>query len=287
MRRNTKILLVFVIIWLMVIVYFKVVFDRGEEENKALKLKEEAIEEIKKTRGKELTNEDPSLDTRLSWQYFDEKNYVDKKKVQPGQDAYAKNKFNQVASDNIKSNRDVPDTRNWRCKDVKVHDNLPATSVIITFHNEARSTLLRTIVSVLNRSPDHLIKEIILVDDYSDDASDGQELAKIQKVKVLRNERREGLMRSRVKGADVATGPVLTFLDSHCECNTGWLEPLLQRIAEDRHNVVSPIIDVINMDNFQYIGASSELRGGKKREMEKSERLFGFVCIFPLLILES
>ncbi|XP_013390385.1 polypeptide N-acetylgalactosaminyltransferase 2-like [Lingula anatina] len=114
MRRNTKILLVFVIIWLMVIVYFKVVFDRGEEENKALKLKEEAIEEIKKTRGKDLTNEDPSLDTRLSWQYFDEKNYVDKKKVQPGQDAYAKNKFNQVASDNIKSNRDVPDTRNWR-----------------------------------------------------------------------------------------------------------------------------------------------------------------------------
>ena len=58
---------------------------------------------------------------------------------------------------------------NNRCHRLRWHDPLPRASVVIVFHNEAWSALLRTIHSVLDRSDPKLIEELIVVDDFSDD----------------------------------------------------------------------------------------------------------------------
>lgn len=177
-----------------------------------------------------------------------------KKSVDEG---WTNNAFNQYASDLISVHRTLPDPRDAWCKEPgRYQKNLPATDVIICFHNEAWSVLLRTVHSVLDRSPEHLIGRIILVDDFSDMPHTKRQLEDYfrayPKVKIVRAPSREGLIRARLLGARHAESPVLTYLDSHCECAEGWLEPLLDRIAKDSTTVVCPVIDVIDDTTMEY-----------------------------------
>ncbi|XP_078255064.1 polypeptide N-acetylgalactosaminyltransferase 14 [Rhinoraja longicauda] len=211
----------------------------------------------------------PPAATHRSWELpeeqpeeFDERGYLVGKRWRRGEDPYRRHAFNQRESGRVPSTRTVHDTRHYRCSLQPWEGELPPTSIIITVHNEERAALLRTVRSLLNRTPAYLVHEIILVDDFSQDPADCQLLTALPKVKSLRNQQREGLIRSRVRGADAATAGILTFLDSHCEVNRDWLLPLLQRVAQDPSRVVSPVIDIINMDTFAYVAASPDLRGG-------------------------
>ncbi|XP_034832242.2 putative polypeptide N-acetylgalactosaminyltransferase 9 [Maniola hyperantus] len=167
------------------------------------------------------------------------------------------NAFNQFVSDLIPFGRTLPDFREDWCKQRKSSLSLPEVTIIICFHNEAFSTLLRTIRSVLHYSHKPFLREIILVDDFSTMLHLKSRLdARIQKlpsVRLVRAKRREGLIRSRIIGAKEASTSIVLFLDSHCECTEGWLQPLIERIAENNRTVVSPVIDHIDPSTFEYV----------------------------------
>ncbi|XP_042632856.1 polypeptide N-acetylgalactosaminyltransferase 12-like [Cyprinus carpio] len=179
------------------------------------------------------------------------------------EESIKKHQINTYVSDRISLHRRLPERWNPLCRNLKYdYLSLPSTSVVIAFYNEAWSTLLRTVHSVLETSPDLLLTEVILVDDYSDRDHLKEPLenyiANLKKVRLIRARKREGLVRARLLGASIATGEVLTFLDCHCECHEGWLEPLLQRIKDEPSAVVCPVIDVIDWNTFQYLGNAGE-----------------------------
>eukprot|EP00064_Thunnus_orientalis_P003501 superscaffoldBa00000287_g3510 len=227
------------------------------------------------------------------------------------EESIKKHQINTYVSDKVSLHRWLPERWNPLCRELKYdYRSLPTTSVVIAFYNEAWSTLLRTVHSVLEMSPDILLKEVVLVDDYSDRGNrqvgesprsvetdrlmgrraGGSTVTKdrnvvresrkeahrqvavtthlkeplekyisgLRKVRLIRATKREGLVRARLLGASITTGDVLTFLDCHCECHEGWLEPLLQRIKEEPSAVVCPVIDVIDWNTFQYLGNSGE-----------------------------
>lgn len=165
-------------------------------------------------------------------------------------------------------------------------------SVIIPFHDEHLSVLLRSIYSIVRRTPESLLQEIILVDDFSTkgitsnidlffkvfhfffifqkkktDFLKGQLDEHIKAnfkkdlVKILRLNKREGLIRTRVHGARAAKGDVLVFFDSHIECGINWAPPLLEPIAYNYKTAVCPFIDVINENSFSYSAQDEGARG--------------------------
>lgn len=124
-----------------------------------------------------------------------------------------------LISNKISVNRSIPDSRHAKCQSVKYPSDLPSVSVIIIFHNEAKSVLLRTIHSVINRTPVELLHEVILVNDKSSDDELYEPLEKYVKknfggkVWIKNLNERKGLIVTRLEGAKEASGEILVFFE--------------------------------------------------------------------------
>ncbi|XP_078006218.1 putative polypeptide N-acetylgalactosaminyltransferase 8 [Phascolarctos cinereus] len=173
--------------------------------------------------------------------------------------------YNVYLSDHLPFNRAIPDTRSHRCLEKNYPPRLPTLSVVITFMDEALSILQRTITSIIHRTPSHLLKELILVDDFSSNGDLKADLDKEMQLynlkhpgllTLIHHTERKGIAPTRQSGSQAATADVVVFLDAHTEVNIEWGE---QKIV-----VVSPGAALPR-------GGESERREPAKKELRGAE----------------
>eukprot|EP01053_Blabericola_migrator_P005297 Blabericola_migrator_1__5296@NODE_2719_length_2427_cov_179_636017_g1702_i0_p1_GENE_NODE_2719_length_2427_cov_179_636017_g1702_i0NODE_2719_length_2427_cov_179_636017_g1702_i0_p1_ORF_typecomplete_len660_score113_08Glyco_tranf_2_3/PF13641_6/4_3e17Glycos_transf_2/PF00535_26/2_4e16Glyco_transf_7C/PF02709_14/2_8e11Ricin_B_lectin/PF00652_22/4e03Ricin_B_lectin/PF00652_22/2_5e08Glyco_tranf_2_2/PF10111_9/3_6e06CDtoxinA/PF03498_14/0_0093_NODE_2719_length_2427_cov_179_636017_g1702_i02962275 len=168
--------------------------------------------------------------------------------------------FNTRVSASLELDRQVPNYNSQKCLnfDFSIPDNVTA-DVVVVFHNEDLSVLLRSIHSILNRTPPRYLNSIILVNDDSNKTTHTwlfdilpAALETLPKTKLIHLTKRRGLMMARMEGTKLSTSPITVYLDSHIECSRRWLEPMLYEINKDPKTVVTPFIHSIDPDNFEF-----------------------------------
>uniref|UniRef100_A0A8C4X4E3 Glycosyltransferase 2-like domain-containing protein n=1 Tax=Erpetoichthys calabaricus TaxID=27687 RepID=A0A8C4X4E3_ERPCA len=220
---------------------------------------------IEKREVKKEANNEPKVikklfpNSRLFKEWGDDLSEEEQKKAE---DLYQRYGYNAFLSDRLPLNRDIPETRDPRCLKKNYTDDLPSISVTLIYLDEALTILQRAIRSIIDRTPSHLLKEIILVDDHSINDELHEELDNYVTfiheqypglIKQVKHAEQKGLTQARISGWKVATGDVIVILDAHIEVHVGWAEPILARIKEDRTIVVSPVFDKVRFDTLDVV----------------------------------
>eukprot|EP00116_Pleurobrachia_bachei_P005209 sb/3465471/ len=109
---------------------------------------------------------------------------------------------------------DIKDFGMKGCKDIAYKKSPLKVSVIMNYHNELLSLLLRSIYTVLRSIPPDNFHEMILIDDASNLTAHSPSLIQ-----------------------------VVLVLDSHVEVKPGFLEPLLEVVERNYKNIAAPVFD--------------------------------------------
>lgn len=171
--------------------------------------------------------------------------------------------YNVFLSDRLPLDRQLPETREDGCLNKTYPKDLPSLSVVLIYLDEALSILKRALRSLVNRTSEHLLKEIVMVDDNSSNEDLKEPLDLYIKaleeehphVKIVRvrHDKQRGLAFARASGWRHATAEVVAILDAHIEVHELWAEPLLTQIQKDRTVITSPVFDRVNFDDLQVV----------------------------------
>ncbi|XP_063687600.1 probable N-acetylgalactosaminyltransferase 8 [Bolinopsis microptera] len=129
-----------------------------------------------------------------------------------------------------------------------------SVSVVMCMKNELIYLLLRTLTTLVKRTPPHLLREILLIDDGSDTDSSSEitdfSLKMGIPIKIQRNNVSVGITNCRNSAIRQAEGEVVVILDTHMEVSDIWLEPLLDILQEKPSAVAVPTLDLINEKDY-------------------------------------
>jgi len=144
-----------------------------------------------------------------------------------------------------------PDTRPEGCRKYKRKDFANQTvSIIIPWLAEKWLHMEGTMKAILHFTPDELVNEYIWISDGNEDSKEAELKALSSKVMVYAFSERQGLMRAKMKGVEMATAPVIVFLEAHVIPNKHWLQHILHRVVVNPKVLAMPVLDQIPQENW-------------------------------------
>jgi len=139
---------------------------------------------------------------------------------------------------------------------------LSSFSVVLPCAQEGE-LMVNTARSVFEFTPASVLHEIVIVDDGSNPPLEPMLPDKDRlKVKFVRHDNTEGLIRAKKSGGDFATGDIVVFLDCHVKPDPNWWRTIQAEIADNYKRVVVPTITSLNVDTWTEFNRPAPGQGG-------------------------